>query len=159
MSHCCEWLPNLLKTAAAQRVYSTARTDGFVITTRTRGALRRQSMVRSGASGPLAAPGLCTHLWNHYEFSGDKEFLRALIRSSNAAQFFHRYSGRRTQTQVAGNVSFSISRRMNIRPVSQSARGRRWTCRFYETFSVSASMLPQILGNRTDFCAEASISS
>ena len=31
---------------------------------------------RPGALWPMSGPWLCQHLWQHYEFGGDKSFLR-----------------------------------------------------------------------------------
>ena len=61
-----------------------ARTDGFVITIL---MLWRATAPIDGpfwGFWPTGGAWFCTHLWNHYEFTGDNEFLRVLIRLSNA---------------------------------------------------------------------------
>ena len=66
----------------------------------------------------------------------------------------HRYSGRRTQTQVAGDVSFAISRehtsgaRRNLRGADD---GHADSARSFH----SVDPCREILGIDTDFCAKA----
>ncbi len=51
---------------------STARAAGCCITISTCGAAPPPSMPPITASGRPAAPGLSTHLWEHYLFTGDR---------------------------------------------------------------------------------------
>ena len=66
------------------------RAAGCCTTTSTCGAARRRSTPRTTASGRPAAPGSATHLWEHYLFTGDKQFLRetAYPLMKGAALFF-----------------------------------------------------------------------
>ena len=72
---------------------TTARAAGCCTTTSTSGAAPRRSTSATTASGRPAARGSLQHLWEHYLFTGDREFLdqRAYPLMKDAALFFVDY--------------------------------------------------------------------
>ena len=71
------------------RASTTAPAAGSRTRTRTSGASRRRWTARAGARSRPAAPGSATHLWEHYQFTGDTAFLREYYPvMKGAAEFF-----------------------------------------------------------------------
>ena len=108
---------------------------------------RRPSMARSGAFGRPAAPGFAPTSGIIMSSQATRNFSRALIRLSNQPLSSSSILWLKNPNTSGWSRVLLYLPRIHIRRASQSARGRRWTCRFCATFSVSASVLPRSLAS------------
>ena len=71
---------------------------------------------------------LCRHLWEHYPYTGDKEFLREVYPIVKGGRVFRRYDGLRTGSGMAGRQPEQFARKF-LMPTTVLLRPpvARWT--------------------------------
>ena len=89
---------------------------------------------------PTGGAWLCQHLWEHYLFTGDREFLQGpLSGDERRGPVLPRYARRGTEAQVAGHLPVGLAGKRHIPKAPASAPARRWTTRSSATCSATAS--------------------
>ena len=101
---------------------------------------------------PTGGAWLCQNLWEHYEFTRDKQFLARLYPATEGRQpVLPRHLGRGAAAPVARDLPLGLARKRPSPRRFASAPARRWTCRSSATCSPTPSPRRQILGKDEDF--------
>ena len=126
---------------------------------------QHRPVAQHGAGRPAAQSGmwptggawLCTHLWEHYLFTGDREFLaKHYPAMKGAGEFFLDTLVEDPTAQVPGDVPVACRRRIATpTATSPCAPGRRWTTRSSATCSRKRST-PRRFSASTPSCRSSS---
>ena len=105
---------------------------------------------------PTGGAWLCLHLWDHYEFTGDRAYLaRDLSADERRRRVLPRHAGRGAGAQAGSSRSPSLSPENPHPPAPSLVRwARRWTVRFCAICSPTLIEAAQTLGTDADFRSE-----